>query len=194
MKPCFVRVDKKALGELWSAHFRRIATVDAPRCIEDVLSVKARPRLNIGDSFQTDGTQLIVPYLAITTKTLFLKPEEREKRLAAAANRDANLAAYYEQKARLSSGEELGVNPTEDRLHWTSVKPRYITDKSSGRPLSGSFVNADHGFFDRRSAYATSGPLPAIIAIDPGQKNIWCGNLRSSTPPHSTRPVRRRKS
>lgn len=90
MKPCFVRVDKTALGELWSTHFRRDATVDAPRCIEDVLSVKARPRLNRGfgqspkflakpkTSFQTDGTQLIVPYLAITTKTLFLKPEERE--------------------------------------------------------------------------------------------------------------------
>ena len=46
MKPCFVRVDKKALGELWSTHFRRDATVDAPRCIEDVLDVRARPRLN----------------------------------------------------------------------------------------------------------------------------------------------------
>ena len=116
-----------------------------------------------------------MPYLAITTKTLFLKPEEREKRLAAAANRDTKLAAYHEQKARLSSGEELGAE--EDRLHWTSVKPRYITDKSSGRPLSGSFVDADHGFFDRRSAFSTSGPLPAIIAIDPGQKNIWCASV-----------------
>ena len=72
MKPCFIRVDKTALAQLWSHHFRGNAMMAAPRCIEDVLCVRARPRLNIGDSFQTDGTQLVVPYLAITTKTLFL--------------------------------------------------------------------------------------------------------------------------
>jgi len=64
--------------------------------------VRARPRLNIGDSFQTDGTQLVVPYLAITTKTLFLTPEKREERLAALASRNSKLAAYHEQKARLA--------------------------------------------------------------------------------------------
>ena len=41
MKPCFLRLDKTALGELWSAHFRSDAVVVAPRCIEDVLSVRA---------------------------------------------------------------------------------------------------------------------------------------------------------
>ncbi len=174
MKPCFLRLDKKALGELWSAHFRSNAVV-APRCIEDVLSVRARPRLNIGDSFQTDGTQLVVPYLAITTKTLFLTPEKREERLAALASRNSKLAAYHEQKARLAIGEMLSAS--EERLLWTSVKPRYKSDTQYGRPLSGSFAESRHGFFDRRSAYATPGALPAIIAIDPGQKNIWCASV-----------------
>ena len=175
MKPCFIRVDKKALGELWSTHFRTDAVVVAPRCIEDVLSVRARPRLNIGDSFQTDGTQLVVPYLAITTKTLFLTPEKREERLAALASRNSKLAAYHEQKARLAIGEMLGAS--EERLLWTSVKPRYKSDTGYGRPLNGSFADATHGFFDRGSAYASAGPLPAIIAIDPGQKNFPTENF-----------------
>jgi hypothetical protein len=177
MKPCFIRVDKKGLGELWSAHLRSAALVDAPRCIEDVLDVRARPHLTIGDSFQTDGTQLVVPYLTLTTKRQFLPLEARAKRVAAAANRDAKLAAYHDQKARLAAGDSLG--PTEGRLLWTAVKPRYSTDKSVGRPiiLNGSVADADHGFFGRRSAYATGGPLPAIIAIDPGQKNIWCASV-----------------
>ena len=177
MKPCFIRVDKTALGELWSTHFRTDAVVVAPRCIEDVLSVRARvnPRLNIGDSFQTDGTQLVVPYLAITTKTLFLTPEKREERRAALASRNSKLAAYHEQKARLAIGEMLGAS--EERILWTSVKPRYKSDTGYGRPLNGSFADATHGFFDRGSAYASAGPLPAIIAIDPGQKNIWCASV-----------------
>ena len=109
MKPCFIRVDKKGLGELWSAHLRSAALVDAPRCIEDVLDVRARPHLTIGDSFQTDGTQLVVPYLTLTTKRQFLPLEARAKRVAAAANRDAKLAAYHDQKARLAAG---------DSIHW----------------------------------------------------------------------------
>ena len=88
MKPCFIRVDKKGLGELWSAHLRSAALVAAPRCIEDVLDVRARPHLTIGDSFQTDGTQLVVPYRTLTTKRQFIPLEERAKRVAAAANRD----------------------------------------------------------------------------------------------------------
>jgi hypothetical protein len=47
-------------------------------------------------------------------------------------------------------------------------------------PLNWSFVGADNGFFGRLSAHASNaGPnseLPAIIAIDPGQKNIWCAS------------------
>lgn len=157
MKPCFIRVDKKGLGELWSAHLRSAALVAAPRCISDVLDVRARPHLTIGDSFQTDGTQLVVPYRTLTTKRQFWKREERAKRVAAAADRDAKLAAYHDQKARLAAGDSLG--PTEGRLLWTAVKPRYSTDKSFGRPLNGSFAATDHGFFGRRSAYATGGPI-----------------------------------
>ena len=70
---------------------------------------------------------------------------------------------------------ELGVD--EVRLCWGGVKPRRKADKTHGRPLQGSFADATHGFFDRGSAYATRGQLPTIIAIDPGQKNIWCASV-----------------
>jgi len=69
------------------------------------------------------------------------------------------------------------LSASEERLLWTSVKPRYKSDTGYGRPQSGSFAESRHGFFDRRSAYATPGALPAIIAIDPGQKNIWCASV-----------------
>ena len=67
------------------------------------------------------------------------------------------LAAYHDQKARLAAGDSLG--PTEGRLLWTAGTPRYSTDKSVGRPLNGSVASADHGFFGRRSADATGGPI-----------------------------------
>ena len=157
MKPCFIRLDKKALGDLWRHNFRGNPMVAAPRCIEDVLDVRARPNLNIGKSFQTDGTQLIVPYLALTTKKIFLTPAKRDERRAKAVSRAAKFAAYNEQKARLAAGGELGAN--ESGIRWYDAKPWYIPDKSDGQPLNGSFASADHGFFGRRSADATGGPI-----------------------------------
>jgi hypothetical protein len=91
--------------------------VAAPRCIEDVLDVRARPHLTIGDSFQTDGTQLVVPYRTLTTKRQFWKREARAKRVAAAANRDAKLAAYHDQKARLAGNRRFRKIPKHYQIY-----------------------------------------------------------------------------
>ena len=185
MKPCFIRVDKTSLDHLYTANFKKNGAIERPSCVEDVLPhVKARPRMVIGDSFQTDGTQLVVPYLQETHKTVCLSEEEHAESLSKEREHKAKVAAYYAQKARLDAGEELADG--EDRILWVSVKPRYKADTSKDLPLDGSFADAKNGVFSRESAKATSdatrgeaevGKLPAIIAIDPGQKNIWCASL-----------------
>jgi len=92
MTPYYITLDKKALTELHSAHFRKDARVDKPNGIEDVLSVK-RPG-QLGASFRTDGTQAIVQYLTLTTKTLFLTKAAYDKTAAFAAEREAKRAAF----------------------------------------------------------------------------------------------------
>jgi hypothetical protein len=179
MKPCFIRLDKTALSQLWRANRPRDNgnVLPEPECIEEVLRVRARPNLHIGNSFQTDGTQLTVPYIATTTTTILVLPARHKETLAAEELRIRKLATYRAQQDLLTAG---GAVDPKDRITWYAAKPRYPVDKSVGVPLNWSFVGADNGFFGRLSAHASNaGPnseLPAIIAIDPGQKNIWCAS------------------
>ena len=149
MKPCFVRVDKTALTQLWMANFLGNKNVKAPHYIEDVLQRKARRTLTLGNSFQTDGTQVVVPYLCLSTRTQLLTVEQRDKRAANDAERAAKLEAYHAQRARFASGLQ---EPEEVRIHWSSVKPRHPVNKSTHRLLTGSFQGATHGIFARESA------------------------------------------
>ena len=175
MTPYYITLDKVALTDLHSAHFRKDARVDKPNGIEDVLSVK-RPG-QLGASFRTDGTQAIVQYLTLTTKTLFLTKAAYDKTAAVAYEREAKRAAFADQKVRLAAGEALLEG--EVRVHWKSGKHK--ADPNAGAPLDASFAGRNHGLFSKKAAHTTTGPLPSVVAIDPGQKNIWCASYYDAT-------------
>ena len=162
MKPCFVRIDGTSLGLLYKAFFSEISyeTIDlaSPRGIGDVLSARPRNGFAVGQSFLTDGTQVLTTYVKRWEQTDYLTQKQRDAITDKRQKRAARLAAHEEQQARRQRGE-----PVEGkRVHWKSLLPSVITATTHVRPQKGSFHASDHGFFGREGGNFLEVSLPGF--------------------------------